>query len=56
MFDFSKLQTIKVWRVYRNNCPVSGCFDFGEKDEAIKLAEKLKECRVVLEYMTILQA
>ena len=52
MFDFSKLKTVKTWRVYVNNCPITGHFDFDEKDLADKIA--IKKCgRVVLEYLTI---
>lgn len=52
MIDFSKLKTIKAWRVYINNCPVTGYFDFAEKEAADKIAIK-KGGRVVLEYLTI---
>ena len=54
MFDFSKLKTLKTWRVYINNCPVSGYFDFNDFENASLLASQ-KGGRVVLEYLTILQ-
>ena len=54
MFDFSKLKTVKMWRVYMGNCPITGHFDFGEKDLADKVAAR-KGGRTVLEYITILE-
>lgn len=52
MIDFAKLRTIKTWRVYIGNCPASGSFDFDQKAEAERLAEKCGG-RICLEYITI---
>lgn len=54
MFDFTKLKTIKTWRIYINNCPVSGYFDFEQKEEAEKMVIQ-KGGKIVLEYITVLQ-
>ena len=54
MIDFSKLRTIKTWRVYIGNCPASGNFDFEQKADAEALAQK-NGGRIVLEYITILE-
>lgn len=55
MIDFTKLRTIKTWRVYIGNCPASGNFDFDELTQAQLLAIKVGG-RVVLEYITIQEA
>lgn len=54
MIDFSKLKTVKMWRVYIGNCPVTGYFDFSAKEDAEQIAVK-KGGRIVLEYLTIEQ-
>lgn len=41
-----------MWRVYINNCPVTGYFDFTEKEKAGKIALEMGG-RIVLEYITI---
>ena len=52
MIDFSKLRTVKTWRVYIGNCPASGNFDYDELTQAQLLAIKMGG-RVVLEYITV---